>query len=87
MRIVDGSVFWGLSTFHHHLRELNIGRWLNKLKGAAVMRQTAALLCPAIDCRWKASCRMKQQQKRYYHGEAAEDTGTNATATIPWLFV
>ena len=87
VRIVDRSVFWGLSTFHHHLRQLKVGRRLGKLNGYVIIGKIYALLCPALDCRWNASSRMKQQQKRHFHGEAAEDTGTNGTATIPWLLV
>ena len=89
VKITDQRVFWGLDTFHHHLRKLQVGRWLGKMQGAKFVHRDSTVLCPSLDCCWNASSRMIQQQrKRFLHGEnKAEDTNRNIETTIPWLLV
>ena len=89
VKITDQRVFWGLDTFHNHLRKLKVGRWLGKMQGAKLVQRDSTVLCPSLDCRWNASSRMIQQQrKRFLHGEnKAEDTNRNIETTIPWLLV
>ena len=89
VKITDQGVFWGLDTFHDHLRKLKAGRWLRKLQGAKLVQRDSTVLCPSLDCRWNASSRMMgQQRKRFLHGEnKAEDTNRNIETTIPWLLV
>ena len=31
VKITDQGVFWGLDTFHDHLRKLKVGRWLRQI--------------------------------------------------------
>ena len=94
VKITDQGVFWGLDIFHDHLRKMKAGRWLcpstaGKQQGAKLVQQHSTVLCPSLDCRWNASNRMIQQQrKRFLHGEnKAEDTNRNIETTIPWLLV